>query len=162
MDDIQPATADGPNAAAVAPTAGAVLSVGSLTGLTMKRRGPVAVWLGLPLITLGIYHLVWYYNIHKELREFDRRRTLSPAGSTLVLVLLGWTVIAPLISYYNTGRSIANAQRAAGLQTTCNPGTGCLLFIALGLNTWYLQRELNLVATAYPGVTPGTEVALVA
>jgi paraquat-inducible protein B len=35
------------------------------SGLAMKRRNPIAIWLVLPLITLGIYHLVWYYKIHK-------------------------------------------------------------------------------------------------
>ncbi len=128
----------------------------------MKRRGTVAVWLGLPLITLGIYHLVWYYNILKELQEYDRRRVLSPSGSVLVLVFLGWTVVAPLVSYYNTGKAIANAQRAAGLPVTCGPGACSFLGLCLGLNTWYMQRELNRVVDAYPGVAPGTQVALVA
>ncbi|MBJ7352444.1 MAG: DUF4234 domain-containing protein, partial [Rhodococcus sp.] len=30
-------------------------------GSAMKRRNPVVVWILLPLITLGIYHFVWYY-----------------------------------------------------------------------------------------------------
>src|SRR5512139_4238694 len=30
------------------------------TGLQMKHRNPFAVWIGLPLITLGIYTYVWY------------------------------------------------------------------------------------------------------
>jgi Domain of unknown function (DUF4234) len=34
------------------------------SGLQMKRRNPLGVWLGLPLITLGIYVFVWYYKIH--------------------------------------------------------------------------------------------------
>ncbi|MDL9946930.1 DUF4234 domain-containing protein [Gordonia sp. ABSL11-1] len=69
------------------------------SGLAMKRRNPFAVWLGLPLITLGIYYFVWYYKIHKEMAEFDRRRQIPVVGPMLVLVLLSWTVIAPLISY---------------------------------------------------------------
>ncbi|WP_250923663.1 DUF4234 domain-containing protein [Streptomyces albipurpureus] len=128
----------------------------------MKRRGPVAVWLGLPLITLGIYQLVWYYKILSELQEFDRRRILSPTGSLLVLLLLGWTVIAPLISFHNAGKTIANAQRAAGLPVTCSPAASSFMAFLFGLNIWYMQRQLNLVIDAYPGATPGTEVALVA
>ena len=126
----------------------------------MKRRGPVAVWLGLPLITLGIYHLVWYYKIHHELQEFDRRRRLSPGGSTLVLIFLGWTFIAPLISYYNTGKAIGNAQRAAGLQVTCSAALSCWLTLIFGFNIWYMQRQLNLVIAAYPQAQPGTSVPL--
>ncbi|HEY4460190.1 MAG TPA: DUF4234 domain-containing protein [Pseudonocardiaceae bacterium] len=39
------------------------------------------MWLGLTIITLGIYHLVWYFKIHKELADFDRRRTIPTTGS---------------------------------------------------------------------------------
>ena len=90
-------------------------------GLAMKRRNPFAVWLGLPLVTLGIYSFVWYYKIHKEMAEFDRRRPISATGPLLVMIFLGWTVISPLISYHNTGGRIRNAQRAAGLTPTCSP-----------------------------------------
>ncbi|MDX3184313.1 DUF4234 domain-containing protein [Streptomyces sp. NPDC049952] len=164
MAEIQPTTTSGPSAAA---QAGGVVATGTpgtvgLPGLAMKRRGPVAVWLGLPLVTLGIYQLVWYYKIHKELQQFDRRQTLNPGGSVLVLIFLGWTLIAPLISFRNTGRAIAEAQRAAGLQVTCSPATSMWLVFVFGLNTWYMQRQLNLVTDAYPGVTEGTQVPLAA
>lgn len=132
-----------------------------LSGLAMKRRGPVAVWLGLPLITLGIYHLVWYFKIHKELRQYDQRQhSLSPVGSMLVLLLLGWTIVAPLISYYNTGEAIAKAQRAAGIPVTCSPIVSMLLYFVFGLNTWYMQKQLNLIVEAYPGATHGAVVPL--
>lgn len=127
----------------------------------MKRRGPVAVWLGLPLITLGVYHLVWYYKIHNELRQYDERQhNLSPLGSMLVLLLLGWTIVAPLISYYNTGEAIAKAQRAAGVPVTCSPIASMLLYFVFGLNTWYMQKQLNLIVEAYPGVPQGAAVVL--
>ncbi|MET8644901.1 DUF4234 domain-containing protein [Streptomyces sp. NPDC004074] len=167
MDDIKSTTESdqsvpSPAGGAVAPsTAGAPVAT-RVAGLAMKRRGPVAVWLGLPLITLGIYQLVWYYKIHKELQAFDRRQTLSPAGSALVLIFLGWTVIAPLVSYHNTGKAIANAQRAAGLPVTCSPAVSTWLTFVFGLNIWYMQRQLNLVVDAYPGIAPGTEVPLAA
>ncbi|MDQ6712097.1 MAG: DUF4234 domain-containing protein, partial [Candidatus Dormibacteraeota bacterium] len=41
-------------------------------GETFKRRNVVGVWLGLPLITFGIYHIVWYYKINNEARRFLR------------------------------------------------------------------------------------------
>ena len=59
------------------------------SGLAMKTRNPFAVWIGLPLITLGIYHFVWYYKIHREMAEFDRRRSVPVAGPMLVILLLG-------------------------------------------------------------------------
>ncbi|MEU6465216.1 DUF4234 domain-containing protein [Streptomyces sp. NPDC046976] len=168
MDEIKPTTADAGQSVPFA-TGGALAhgvagapAVSGLTGVAMKRRGPVAVWLGLPLITLGIYQLVWYYNIHREMQEFDRRRTLNPAGSMLVLLLLSWTLVAPLVSFYNTGKAIANAQRAAGLPVTCSPAASMWLTFVFGLNVWYMQRQLNLVTAAYPGVEPGSVVLLAA
>ncbi|TCC56401.1 DUF4234 domain-containing protein [Kribbella pittospori] len=122
-------------------------------GLQMKQRNPVGVWLGLPLITLGIYHLVWYYKIHAEMAQFDRRRVVPVAGPMLVLLLLGWTFVAPLVSYFNTGNRIANTQRAAGLPVTCSAGVGLLLMFVFGLGTLYYQSELNKVIASY-GATP--------
>jgi hypothetical protein len=131
-------------------------------GAQMKRRNPVAVWIGLPLITLGIYHFVWYYKIHAEMQDFDRRRKVPTVGPVLVLILLSWTVIAPLISYYRTGERIVESQRAAGIPTTCQPVIGLLLTFVFGLNTLYYQVELNKVVDAYGGkaTPPGTVVPL--
>lgn len=128
-------------------------------GLAMKHRNPVGVWLGLPLITFGVYTYVWYYKIHREMAEFDRRRVVPVAGPLLVLLFLGWTVVAPLVSLFNTGRRIANAQRAAGLHPTCSAGIGLLLCFFFGLVSLYYQFELNKVADAY-GVPAGTAIAL--
>ena len=131
-------------------------------GAQMKRRNPVAVWIGLPLITLGIYHLVWYYKIHAEMQDFDRRRKIATIGPVLVLIFLSWTVIAPLISYYRTGDRIVESQRAAGIPTTCAPIIGVLLMFVFGLGTLYYQVELNKVVDAYGGkaTPPGTVVPL--
>jgi hypothetical protein len=132
------------------------------TGLQMKLRNPAAAWL-LPMITLGIYHLVWYYKIHSEMGQFDRRRAIPAAGPMLVLLFLGWTFIAPCISYFNCGKRIANAQRAAGLPVTCSPGVGLLLMFCFGLGTLYYQSELNKVTDSYGPTTPaGTQIPLYA
>ena len=152
-----------PPAAASAPgpqlaTAGLTEPVAS--GLRMKRRNPLGVWLGLPLVTLGIYHYVWYYKIHHEMAVFDRRRAVPTAGPVLVLIFLGWTIIAPLISYYNTGNRIRNAQRAAGMAATCSGGVGVLLMFVLGLGVFYYQAELNKVVDRYMPAAPGTQVPL--
>ncbi|WP_026455297.1 DUF4234 domain-containing protein [Saccharomonospora iraqiensis] len=118
-------------------------------GIAMKNRHPVTVWLLWPLITFGIYHLVWYFKIHKEMAEFDRRRSVPTVGPMLVLLLLSWTVIAPLVSYYNCGNRIRNAQRAAGMQVTCSPVVGLLLMFVFGLGILYYQVELNKITDAY-------------
>jgi hypothetical protein len=139
----------------MAPTFGGPVA----TGLAMKRRSPVAAWLGWPLLTLGIYHLVWYFKIHKEMAEFDRRRAVPTAGPMLVLLFLGWTFVAPLVSYYNCGTRIRNAQRAAGQQPECSPGLGCFLMLVFGIGTLYYQIQLNKIVDAY-AVPEGAQIPL--
>ncbi|KJY42578.1 hypothetical protein VR41_07380 [Streptomyces sp. NRRL B-1568] len=130
-------------------------------GLAMKRRNVVAVWLGLPLITLGIYGLVWYYKIHKEMLQFDSRRNISPTGSLLTVMFGGFLLGIPaLVSFYNTGNRIADAQRAAGLHPTCSGGIGLLLCFFLGLGPLYYQGELNKVIDHYGNPQPGTQLPL--
>jgi hypothetical protein len=94
--------------------------------------------------------------------EFDRRRAVPVAGPMLILLFLSWTLIAPLISYYNCGNRIAATQRSAGLQPTCSPVVGLLLMLfAFGSGTVYYQYELNRVVDVYQA-EPGTQVPLFA
>jgi hypothetical protein len=161
-------TPDAASPGAVTPhdaaTAGRPAGAPVATGEQMKRRHPVAVWIGLPLITLGVYHFVWYYKIHRELRDYDRREPVPTVGPVLVLIFLSWTVIGPLISYYRTGVWIAKSQRAAGMPETCVPLFGMLLLLVFGLGTLYFQMELNKVVDRYGGsaTPPGTTVPLYA
>lgn len=129
------------------------------TGRAMKYRNPWLVWLVWPLITLGIYHFVWYYKIHREMADYQPTRRIPVAGPVLVLIFLGWTLIAPFISYYNTGNRIRQAQRAAGIEETTSPLLGAVLMFAFGVNALYFQMELNRVVHRY-GVPEGTPVEL--
>lgn len=135
---------------------------GAGVGAQMKRRNPVGVWLGLPLITLGIYGLVWYYKIHSELAKFDTRRPVS-AGMALCSVIFGAITLGiwPLVMWVKLAGHIRNAQRAAGLAETCSSGLGFLLAI-FGFGTLYYQIELNKVVSKYGDAEPGTSVPLVA
>ena len=156
----QPATPPAPPGMPIPVAAPAEPPVDS-QGSAMKFRGPVVVWFLWPILTFGIYHLVWYYRIHKELKRYDRiQYGLSPWGSTLVMLFLGWTIVAPLISYYNTGEAIAKAQRRAGLPATCSPVASMLLWFVFGLNVFYIQRQLNLIVNEYPFAQKGQEVPL--
>ena len=133
-------------------------------GMQMKRRNAFGVWLGLPLITLGIYTLVWYYKIHNEMKNFDPRETkINPAGSLLTLMFGGFLCgIPPLVSLYNTGTRIANAQRAAGLPQTCAPALGLVLTLLFGAGTLYYQSELNTIVAHYGNAPAGGPVQLAA
>jgi hypothetical protein len=128
----------------------------------MKRRNIVGVWIGLPLITLGIYVLVWIYKVNAEMAAFDRRRPVTPALS-LLSFLIGWVVIIPpYVTVYRTGTRIAERQRAAGMEPTCSGVVGLLLSFVFGLYSLYYQSELNKIVDRYGGASPGTEVPLYA
>lgn len=134
----------------------------ALMGIQMKRRNPVGAWLGLPLITLGIYGLVWYYSVHAELANFDRRRPVS-AAAALCSMLFGWITLGiwPLIQWVKLAGHIRNAQQAAGLQPTCSGGLGFILGF-FGFGVLYYQIELNKVVDRYEGAPAGAQVPLAA
>lgn len=133
-----------------------------LAGVQMKRRNPAGAWLGLPIITLGIYGIVWFYLVHSELANFDRRRPVS-AGMALCSVLFGTITLGiwPLVMWVKLGGHIRNAQQAAGLQPSCSGGLGFLLGI-LGFGVLYYQIELNKVIKQYGDAPAGAQVPLAA
>lgn len=129
-------------------------------GLQMKARNPITVWLLWPILTVGIYSLVWLFLVTRELSEFDRRRSISPITPVLVVIFLGWLIIPALIVYYNMGSQIARSQRAAGLQVTCSPIAAMLLILLFGAGIAYLQAEANKVIDVYPDAVAGEQVPL--
>lgn len=134
----------------------------ALAGLQMKRRNPVGAWLGLPLITLNIYSLYWFYAVHSELAAFDRRRGISP-GVALCSLLFGFITLGiwPLVMYVKLGGHIRDAQQAAGLQPTSSGGVGFLLGI-FGFGVLYYQIQLNKVVDHYGDAPAGAQVPLFA
>lgn len=106
-----------------------------------KTRGPIAVWL-LCLVTLGVYYVVWWYKINRELRDFDPSIEVSPGTSVLAITIGALIVVPPFVSTLNTGSRIEQAQHGVGLRT-CTPVVGLLLWFAFGLNTVYYQDNLN-------------------
>ncbi|MFL6077311.1 MAG: DUF4234 domain-containing protein [Mycobacteriales bacterium] len=122
-----------------------------------KRRNIFAVWLGLPLITLGIYSFVWYYKVNREARDIGIES--NPTNSVLAIIF-GWFLcyIPPFVSIYRTGGRIAEMQRRAGLAPTCNGGIGILLCFVLGLWSLYYQSELNKVWERYGNLPEGSPI----
>jgi hypothetical protein len=121
-----------------------------------KIRNPLAPAL-LPFITFGIYTLVWYYRINKELAEMGRARNTeelgTSPGTSLLAVLIGWVIIVPpFLSIYNTWKRAYAAERLTGVQGGMEPGLGFLLSIFLGpIGHYILQRDLNNVWQAQAG-----------
>ncbi len=132
------------------------------TGSAMKRRNVVAVWLGLPLITLGIYTWVWWYKINAEMGRLDPRRPVGAGTSLLAITLGSFLIVPPYISVYNTGKRIAERQHAVGIGASCSPVVGLVLTFFFGLYSLYYQSELNKISDHLGSPEAGTVVHLVA
>ena len=116
---------------------------------TFKQRNIFGVWLGLPLITLGIYHLVWYYKINNEARRFLRDDTINPVISLLAIMFGGLLIIPPFYSTYQTCVRIKRMQQQAGLTQQIEPVLGFILMFVVGAHTLYIQSHLNSLWDAY-------------
>ena len=118
------------------------------TDAEAKIRNPVlvVVW---SLLTLGIYGIVWYYKVNKELAELGRAKGTeelgTSPGTSVLAVTLGAIVIVPaIISMINTYKRITTAQRMAGVQQPLNGWIAIILALVLGPVLYaYLQSGQN-------------------
>jgi hypothetical protein len=127
----------------------------------VKIRSPWAAAL-LPFVTLGIYHLVWWYRINRELRDFGRARGYdlgqSPVNSLLALFPGGLILVPALVSYWRGFKRVQGASRVAG-DAPPNGWIALLLYFLLSPGLWaYAQVSLNDVwrreAEPLPGQAP--------
>ena len=90
--------------------------------LAIKRRKPSAV-VGLTIVTLGIYGLVWYYKVNREMRDFglsygDLELGQSrPWRSVLAVTLGGLVVLPPFVSQVQTVGRLRTTERLAAGET---------------------------------------------
>lgn len=122
------------------------------TSLAGKVRSPFGVW-GLSLITVGIYWLVWFYKINRELRDFDSRIQVDPGLSLLAQFL----PVANLVSDIKTGGRIRAAQQLAGMNGTCSGGLFFLINI-FSFGICYYQSQLNQVWAHYGNQPEGSRL----
>lgn len=124
----------------------------------VKVRNPWAVAL-LPIITLGIYHLVWWYKINKELKAYGEAKGYdlgqNPTNSVLALFPGGLIVIPALVSYWRGTQRVQGASKVAGREPVSG-WIALILYLLLSPGMWaYLQVSLNNVweqeAEALPG-----------
>src|SRR5690242_9154200 len=103
-----------------------------------KRRNIFAVWLGRPIITLGIYTYVWHYKVNREARHMAGP---SSAAKSVRAVRFGCILLysPPFVSSYRTGGPVSALRRRAGLQRTCSGGLGILLIFGFGPWSLYFQ-----------------------
>src|SRR5262245_19384086 len=83
----------------------------------VKIRSPWAAAL-LPIITLGIYHLVWWYRINRELRDYGRAKGYAlgqnPMNSLLALFPGGLIIVPALRTYWRGTKRVQGAAKVAG------------------------------------------------
>jgi hypothetical protein len=112
---------------------------------TVKIRGPWAVFF-LALVTLGIYYLVWYYKINRELRDAGDQN-VDPFVALVAISIGALIIFPPLVSEYATFRRLRAAQEAARLPDPVAPWVGLFLFILayvfLPFELVYAQSNLN-------------------
>lgn len=111
-----------------------------------KIRGPWVTFF-LALVTFGIYYLVWYYKINRELRDYGIGT--SPLTS-LVAMTIGWLIVVPpFVSMWNTLGRIQQAEEKAGSETRISRGLGFVLYLVavifLPFEIPYIQEHQNNV-----------------
>jgi Domain of unknown function (DUF4234) len=124
----------------------------------VKVRSPWAAAL-LPLITLGIYHLVWWYRINRELRDYGQAKGYdlgqNPTNSLLALFPGGLIVVPALVSYWRGTKRIQGAARLSGKEPI-NGWIALILYLVLAPGFWaYIQVSLNDVWRSEADPLPG-------
>jgi Domain of unknown function (DUF4234) len=131
----------------------------------VKIRSPWAAAL-LPIVTLGIYHLVWWYRINKELRDYGKAKGYdlgqNPTNSVLALFPGALIIVPALITYWRGTKRVMGAARIAG-KDPVNGWISLILYVVLSPAYWaYLQVSLNDIwrqeADPLPGQEPPPEL----
>ena len=118
-------------------------------GSTAKIRNVVAVAI-LPIITIGIYLVYWWYQINREMADLGRTKGTNelgdnPAMSTLAL-FPGALIIVPAIwTTITTFKRVQAAQRMTG-SSPINGWLGLVLYLVISPALYaYMQSGLNKV-----------------
>jgi hypothetical protein len=132
----------------------------------VKERSPLGVWL-LIVVTLGIYGLVHWYKINREMRDYSQEAGAplgnDPTASLLALFPGGILIVPAIWTWVTTTQRAQAVRRLAADEPTEVPSLflGVLLGFIWATNHPYLQSSLNAtwrlagaapVATAAPPV----------
>jgi hypothetical protein len=115
---------------------------------SIKRRDPWGTFF-LGIVTLKIYHFVWYYMINREIRDHSGDDVKVDPLLSVLAVTVGWLIIVPpLVSMYRTADRVRQVQKATGAQDLIEPWVALLIgLITFGnlLNFYlpYVQTQIN-------------------
>jgi len=129
-----------------------------------KLRNPLGV-VGLSFITLGIYYLVWYFKVNKEMAGLGRERN-NPAlgtspGTSLLAITLGAFIIVPVfVSFYNASKRVAATEAESGLPEGMHPALLFLLWLFISpVAMWIFQNNLNRALQTQAGAAVSSSPA---
>jgi hypothetical protein len=114
----------------------------------VKIRSLWAVAL-LPIVTLGIYHLVWWFRVNKEMKAYGESLGYdlgrNPTNSVLAVFPGGLIVVPALITYWR-GTNRVQGTEALADREPINGWLVMLLWVIIQPAMWaYLQVSLNHV-----------------
>ena len=115
---------------------------------SIKRRDPWNTFF-LGIVTLKIYHFVWYYMINREIRDHSGESVKVDPVVSVLEVTLGFIVVVPaLMSMYRTADRVRRVQQATGAMKTINPWVALLLGVLSFYNLLnfylpYVQTHIN-------------------
>jgi hypothetical protein len=118
-----------------------------------KTRNPWGAW-GLSLITFGVYYVVWWFRVNREVHDYEPSIEVEPGLAAVAL----FVPIANIVTIVKTGGRIGRAQQAVGSAERCSGGIGFLLAILLATHIVYYQSQLNTIWARYGSPPEGTRV----
>jgi hypothetical protein len=125
-----------------------------------KTRDVIAVPL-LTLVTFGIYGIVWYYKINREMADYGRTTGHSdelgdsPLTSLLAVTIGALVIVPALVSMFRTFKRIQALQRITAGGEPINGWIGVLAFIVFAPVLYgYMQSGLNSAWQAHTAALP--------
>lgn len=118
-----------------------------------KTRHPLGI-IGLIFITLGIYFLVWYFKVNKELAAIGKARNSDECGDNPTTSLLAmfpgaFIIVPPYVSFYKASKRLNAAERLTGRPEGMSPVLMIVLYFVFSpIALWLFQNNLNKVLEA--------------
>ena len=97
-------------------------------------RNPWREWV-LSLVTIGIYGIIWYAKIQREMKAYDPSLEVEPVWKIFIPIL-------NILSWVKTASLIARVQEQAGATERCSTGLGVVAGL-FGFGVVYYQGQLN-------------------
>jgi len=135
-------------------------------GARARLRRPLGI-VGLTLLTLGVYGIVWYRRVNVELRDYgrayrdDRLARSRPRRSVLAIIPGLLLVVPPIVSLIRFVGRVRRAQRYGRSELTSGwlVAVLALALVFLPAITGYVQSTLNELWRRYAAASssPATD-----